>query len=48
MKIAVTAASGQLAAAIAKACIAQLSADNVIALARTPQKAASLGVEVRA
>ncbi|WP_261817826.1 SDR family oxidoreductase [Vibrio gallicus] len=48
MKIAVTAASGQLGAAIVQAVIKQTSKDNVIALARTPQRAVHLGVEVRA
>ncbi|MGR5252949.1 SDR family oxidoreductase [Vibrio astriarenae] len=47
MKIAVTAASGQLGSAIVKAAVNLLSKDNVIALARTPDKAQHLGVEVR-
>ncbi|XPF95998.1 SDR family oxidoreductase [Colwellia sp. RE-S-Sl-9] len=47
MKIAVTAASGQLGAAIIKACIALISKDNVIGLARTPEKAEHLGIEIR-
>ncbi|GDY26854.1 SDR family oxidoreductase [Agarivorans sp. Toyoura001] len=47
MKIAITAANGQLGSAIAKATIALLSKENVVALARTPEKAAALGVEVR-
>ncbi|GAB1621970.1 SDR family oxidoreductase [Agarivorans albus] len=48
MKIAVTAASGQLGAAIVKATVALTSKQDVIALARTPSKAEHLGVEVRA
>ncbi|MDN2481310.1 SDR family oxidoreductase [Vibrio agarivorans] len=47
MKIAVTAASGQLGSAIVKAAVTLLSKDDVIALARTPDKAQHLGVEVR-
>lgn len=47
MKIAVTAASGKLGGAIVKALIEEISAENVIALARTPEKAEHLGVEVR-
>ena len=47
MKIAVTAASGQLGAAIVRATIEVEGRDNVVAVARTPTKAQSLGVEVR-
>jgi len=47
MKTAVTAASGHLGAEIVKAAVAVLSSLNVIGLARTPEKAKSLGVEVR-
>ncbi len=47
MKVAVTAASGQLGSAIVKAAVDLIGAENVIALARTPEKAAHLGVEVR-
>ena len=47
MKIAVTAASGQLGAAIVKATVELTSKADVIALARTPEKAQGLGVEVR-
>ncbi len=47
MKIAVTAASGHLGKEIVKASIALLSKDNVIGLARTPEKAKGLGVEIR-
>ncbi|WP_234494194.1 SDR family oxidoreductase [Vibrio maritimus] len=47
MKIAVTAASGQLGAAIVKATVEVVSSENVVALARTSSKAVHLGVEVR-
>lgn len=45
--IAVTAASGQLGRAIVKALTAHASANRIIGLARTPEKARDLGVEVR-
>lgn len=48
MKIAVTAASGQLGAAIVKAAAELAGADNLVAVARTPEKAKTLGVAVRA
>jgi NAD(P)H dehydrogenase (quinone) len=48
MKIAVTAASGKLGAAIVSATVSLIGADNVIAVARTPSRAEHLGVEVRA
>lgn len=48
MKIAVTAASGALGSAIVEQLKIQQSGAQVIALARTPARAASLGVEVRA
>ena len=47
MKIAITAASGQLGTEIVKAIIALLTRENVIGLARTPEKAKHLGVEIR-
>ncbi|MAU16127.1 MAG: NAD(P)-dependent oxidoreductase [Muricauda sp.] len=47
MKIAVTTASGQLGSAIIKALIQEIGKENVIGIARTPKKAAHLGVEVR-
>lgn len=47
MKIAVTSASGQLGSAIATQLIEEIGKDNVIAIARTPEKAEHLGVEVR-
>ena len=47
MKIAITAASGQLGTEIVKATVALLSKENVIGLARTPDKAKNLGIEIR-
>ncbi|MDV7141563.1 SDR family oxidoreductase [Tropicimonas sp. TH_r6] len=47
MTIAVTAASGQLGAAIARALVALDSGAPVIGLARSPEKAAGLGIEIR-
>ncbi len=47
MRIAVTAASGQLGSAVVAAAVAELGAENVVGLARTPAKAQHLGVEVR-
>jgi NAD(P)H dehydrogenase (quinone) len=47
MKIAVTAASGQLGMEIVKATVALLSKEHVIGLARTPEKARHLGIEIR-
>jgi len=47
VNIAITAASGQLGAAIVKATLAILPKENVIGLARTPENAAHLGIEVR-
>lgn len=47
MKIAISAASGQLGHAIVKAAIAKLGKNNVIGLARTPAKAQDLGIEIR-
>ena len=48
MKIAVTSASGKLGATIVKYLIDLIGKDNVVAIARTPEKAKFLGVEVRA
>ena len=45
-KIAVTAASGSLGAAIIQAAIDLVGKENVVGLARTPSKAAHLGVEI--
>ena len=47
MKIAVTAASGKLGEAIIQELLALHPKEEVIGLARTPEKAAHLGVEVR-
>lgn len=47
MKIAVTAASGQVGAAIVKAATQLIGSDGVIAVFRTPEKAKGLGVEAR-
>ena len=47
MKIAITAASGQLGKEIVKATVALLSKENVIGLARTPDKAKDLGIKIR-
>jgi len=47
LKIAITAASGQLGSEIVKATVALLSKENVIGLARTPDKAKHLGIEIR-
>lgn len=47
MNIAITAASGQLGSEIVKASVALLPSAKVIALARTPENAKHLGVEVR-
>lgn len=47
MKIAVTSASGQLGAGIVKQLVKEIGASHVVAIARTPEKAAHLAVEVR-
>lgn len=47
MKIAVTSASGKLGASIVKHLINLIGKENVIGIARTPEKAAHLGVEIR-
>jgi len=47
MKLAVTAASGQLGAAIVNEAIRKLGSQNLIGVARNTEKAAHLGVEVR-
>ncbi|NNE59552.1 MAG: SDR family oxidoreductase [Woeseia sp.] len=48
MTIAVTAASGHLGAEIVKATSALVGQDGVVGIARSPEKAAGLGVEIRA
>ena len=47
MKIGVTAASGSLGNAIIKQLLKQIPKERIIGLARTPEKAASLDVEIR-
>ena len=47
MKIAVTSASGKLGASIIKNLILLIGKENVIGIARTPEKAAYLDVEIR-
>ena len=47
MRVAVTAASGQLGSHIVQALGEFLDADQIVGLARSPDKASSLGVEVR-
>ncbi len=47
MTIAVTAVTGQLGASIAKALIAMNTGEPIIGLARTPDKAKGLGIEIR-
>jgi len=47
MKIAITSTSGKLGAAVAKQLLNVVCKDQVVAIARTPEKAKSLGVEVR-
>lgn len=47
MKIAVTSASGQLGSSIVRQLIQDIGKNNVIGIARTPENAQHLGVEVR-
>ncbi|WP_203458828.1 SDR family oxidoreductase [Lacinutrix sp. WUR7] len=47
MKIAVTSASGKLGASIVKHLVHLIGKENVIGIARTPEKAVHLGVEIR-
>ena len=47
MTIAITAASGQLGGAVARKLTAMTQGDPVIGLARTPEKARGLGIEIR-
>ena len=47
MKLAVTAASGQLGSAIVNEAITQLGRQSIIGIARNPEKATHLGVEIR-
>jgi len=47
MKIAVTAASGELGSTIIRKLLQEMPKDQIIGLARTPKKAGHLGVEIR-
>lgn len=47
MKVAVTTASGKLGITIIKALITEIGSDNVIGIARSPEKAKSFEVEIR-
>jgi len=47
MKIAVTSANGKLGSSIVKNLISEIGKDNVIGIARTPEKAKHLGIEIR-
>jgi NAD(P)H dehydrogenase (quinone) len=47
MKTAITGASGQLGRLVVNKLKEKISADNIVGLVRTPQKAADLGVEAR-
>ncbi|AUC76525.1 NAD(P)H-binding protein [Olleya sp. Bg11-27] len=47
MRIAVTSVSGQLGSAIAKYLISEIGKENVIGIARTPEKAKHLGIQIR-
>ena len=47
MKIAVTAANGQLGTEMVRATIALIPKENVVGLARIPDKAKNLGIEIR-
>ena len=47
MRVAVTAASGQLGSEIVRALVALGDGTEVVGLARTPNNAAHLGVEIR-
>ncbi|SDX82440.1 NAD(P)H-binding protein [Flavobacterium degerlachei] len=47
MKIAVTSANGQLGSSIVKHLIKVIGKENVIGIARTPEKAKHLGIEIR-
>lgn len=48
MKIGVTGATGQLGRLVVEQLKAKVSADSIVALVRTPEKASDLGVEARA
>ncbi|MGW8314947.1 MAG: NAD(P)H-binding protein [Bacteroidales bacterium] len=48
MKIGVTGATGQLGSLVVELLRGKVGAENIVALARTPEKARKFGVEVRA
>lgn len=48
MKIAVTGATGQLGVIVVEELKKRIHGENIVALARTPEKASGLGVEIRA
>jgi NAD(P)H dehydrogenase (quinone) len=47
MKVAITAASGELGSAIIRKLIKEMPKNQIVGLARTPKKAGKLGVEIR-
>lgn len=47
MKIAVTAANGQLGSSIVNELIKEIGKENVVGIVRTPEKASHLGIEIR-
>ena len=47
MKIAVTSASGKLGSTIIKNLVTNINKDSIVGIARTPEKAKPLGVEIR-
>ncbi len=47
MKIAVTSANGKLGSSIVRSLITTIGKENVIGIARTPEKAKHLGIEIR-
>ena len=47
MKVAITAASGQLGSQVVEALLALIPGTNIVGLARTPDKATHLGIEIR-
>jgi len=47
MKIAVTAANGQLGSSIVRELIKKIGKENVIGIVRTPEKASHLGITIK-
>ena len=47
MKIGITGATGQLGRMVVEKLKEKIAAESIVALVRTPQKAAGLGVEAR-